>query len=72
MDIGEFRLSALTLTKGLLAIFALLYSALFLSKVLERRIAKAASLTPSSRVLLAKITRVVLITCGLLISRRQS
>lgn len=67
MDIGDFRLSALTVTKGLLAIFLLLYGALFFSKVIERRIAKAASLTPSSRVLLSKMTRVAFVTCGLLI-----
>lgn len=66
-SIGDFRLSALTVTKGIFGIFILLYGALFLSNILDKRISSSRSLTPSSRVLISKITRVVLIVSALLI-----
>jgi small-conductance mechanosensitive channel len=66
-NIGDFRLSALSVTKGLLGIFGLLYGALFLSNLMDKRISSSRSLTPSSRVLISKITRVILITSALLI-----
>lgn len=66
-SIGDFRLSALTVAKGIFGIFILLYGALFLSNILDKRISSSRSLTPSSRVLISKITRVVLIVSALLI-----
>ena len=66
-NIGDFRLSALSVTKGVLGIFILLYGASFLSNILDRKISNSRSLTPSSRVLISKITRVILITSALLI-----
>lgn len=66
-NIGDFRLSALTVTKGLLGIFILLYGALFASNLLERKISNSRSLTPSSRVLISKISRVALIVTAVLI-----
>lgn len=67
VDFGKFRLSALTVIKGFIALFALMYGALFLASFFERRIAQAASLTPSSRVLISKIVRVLLIITAILI-----
>lgn len=67
MDIGSFRLSALSVIKGLMAIFLLLYGALAVAGILDRRIGRAKSLTPSSRVLLSKVTRVVLIVSAFLV-----
>ncbi len=67
MDMGEFRLSALTIVKGLIALFILLYSALFLSGFLERKVQSAQSLTVSSRVLISKVIRVTLIGVALII-----
>ena len=67
VNLGSFRLSALTVTKGALSLFILMYGALFLSKFFERRLAQAASLTPSSRVLIGKIVRVFLVTAALLV-----
>lgn len=67
MNLGDFRLSALTVVKGLIALFILLYSALFLSGFLERRVQRATSLTISSRVLISKVIRVTLITSALII-----
>lgn len=67
LDIGTFRLSALTVIKGMMALFVLLYGALFLSGMLERKIQGITSLTISSRVLIGKIVRVILVTTALLI-----
>lgn len=66
-NIGEFRLSALSVTKGILGIFILMYGALFLANVVDRRISSVRSLNPSSRVLISKIARVLLVTTALLI-----
>lgn len=67
MNFGTARLSVLTVTKGLFALSVLLYAALFLSGVLERRVQKETSLTMSSRVLIGKIIRIALVTFALLI-----
>ncbi len=66
-NIGEFRLSALSVTKGVLGIFILMYGALFLANLADKKLAGVGSLNPSSRVLIAKITRVVLFISALLI-----
>lgn len=66
-NIGEFRLSALAIIKGMFALFALLYLAIFVSTFAERRILQIKSLNRSSQVLVAKITRVFLIVVALLI-----
>mgnify|MGYP000850464916 CR=1 FL=1 len=67
VDLGKFRLSALTVIKGVLALFALMYGALFLASFFERKIGQAASLTPSSRVLISKVVRGLLILAAILI-----
>lgn len=66
-NLGEFRLSALSVTKGVMGIFILLYCALFLSNILDKRIQSARSLNPSSKVLFSKITRISLVISALLI-----
>ncbi len=65
--VGSFRFSALTIIKGMLSIFILLYLAMFASTFLERRVLKSKSLTRSSQVLIAKIIRIALITFAVLI-----
>ena len=67
LDIGNFRLSALTVIKGGLVLFALLYLAGFAANMLERRMRYTDGLTASARVLLGKIARVILIGFALLI-----
>lgn len=67
ITMGEFRLSALTVVKGGLALFFLLYVASFLSSLIERQIDKITGLTISSRVLLGKVVRITLITFALLV-----
>lgn len=66
-NIGDFRLSALSVTKGIFGIFILMYGALFFSNILDRRLSSVRSLTPSSRVLISKISRVGLVVTALLI-----
>ena len=66
-SVGDFRLSALALVKGIFWLFALLYLAIFTSGFIERRIFQIKSLTRSSQVLAAKITRVTLIVIAVLI-----
>jgi len=66
-NIGEFRLSALSVTKGVLGIFILMYGALFLANIIDKKLSGVRSLNPSSRVLISKITRVTLFISALLI-----
>lgn len=67
LSLGEFRLSALGVVKGAIALFILLYIATFVSSLVEKQIYKVSALTASSRVLISKIIRVILITFALLI-----
>lgn len=71
-NIGEFRLSALAVTKGAFYLFVLLYLATFVSSFAERRVLKSKSLRRSSQVLIAKIIRVSLIVIALLIGVTSS
>ena len=64
--VGDIRLSALTIIKGLAALFVLVYAAIIVSGILERRLQNIDALTVSTRVLLGKVIRVVLITFALL------
>lgn len=66
-SIGEFRLSALAVIKGIFSLFALLYIAIFASTFAERRILQIKSLNRSSQVLVAKVTRISLIVFALLV-----
>ena len=66
-NIGSFRLSALAVIKSFISLFVLLYLATFISTFAERRVLKSKSLTRSSQVLIAKIIRIALIVCALLI-----
>lgn len=68
MTFGKVRISLLSLAKGALALGVLLWIALALSKALERRLQRASGLTPSVRVLAAKIGRIVLIALAFLIA----
>lgn len=66
-SMGDFRLSALSVSKGIFGIFILLYGALFVANILDKRISNSRSLNPSSRVLISKISRVGLVVSALLI-----
>ena len=68
MTFGEVRISVLTIVKGVMALGVLLWVTMSISSVLERRISRADSLTPSVQVLVAKLTKIVLITLAFLIA----
>ena len=68
VNLGEVRLSPLTAVKIGLALWFALWLASALSGLLERRLAKSPNTTASTRVLLAKLARIVLITLGILIA----
>ncbi len=67
ISFGGFRISALGVIKGILAIATMLYGALFLSGFIEHRLAKIKSLNVASQVLISKIIRLFLIIFALLI-----
>jgi len=67
MDFGDWRLSLLTLIKFTIAIFVLLTVTRLLTNTAERSLQSATDLTPSARVLLVKVIKVVLISLAILI-----
>tara|TARA_R110002124_G_scaffold64985_2_gene177879 strand:- start:702513 stop:703796 length:1284 start_codon:yes stop_codon:yes gene_type:complete len=67
MNLGDFRISVLTVIKGVLSLFILIYLASFVASVLERKVQKAKTISPSSKVLIGKVLRIFLITIAVLI-----
>lgn len=67
ITLGSTRLSALSLLKGAVALVVLLWGALALSALAERRLAVVGALTPSARVLLAKLAKVLLVTLAVVV-----
>ncbi len=67
MDFGDWRLSLLTITKFVIAIFILLTVTRLLTNTAERSLQRATDLTPSARVLLIKIIKITLISLAILI-----
>lgn len=65
--LGEFRITALGVIKGLLVLAALLYGSMALAALVDTRLTRT-KLNPASRVLIGKITRIFLIVCALLIA----
>lgn len=66
-NLGELRISALTIMKGLLTLGVLLWGALAISRLADRQIKAVESLTPSLQVLFSKLLRIILITFAILI-----
>ena len=67
MNFGDFRLSFLTIIKFIIAIFFLLTITRLIANTAERSLQNATDLTPSARVLLSKIIKIILITLAILI-----
>jgi small-conductance mechanosensitive channel len=67
LTFGEFRLSLLTVFKTLLALSVLLTLSMFSTKLVEKRINKSTSLTPSVKVLLVKVVKITLIALAVII-----
>lgn len=67
ITLGDFRLSALTITKAAVVTLLLLYGASALSKLIEHQLGKIPTLAPGSRLLISKIVRIFLMTLAVLI-----
>ena len=67
-SVGDFRLSLLKVSKGLLLVFALLWLAVSVGKFLDRQINAVDDLTPSLKVLIGKILRITLVVVALLVA----
>lgn len=65
--LGNFRITALGVIKGILVLSAMLYGALVLASFIDTRL-RDTKLNPASRVLIGKITRIFLIASALLIA----
>ena len=68
VTIGQLRLSLLTLVKGILSLFILVWAATVVSGILERRFQQSPNLTPSVQVLLGKLTRATLLIMAILVA----
>ncbi len=66
--IGQVTISALGVIEGLVTLAALVWTSVFFMHFVEGRISVVSSLTPSVRVLIAKVLRIVLITAAFLIT----
>ncbi|WBU65744.1 mechanosensitive ion channel [Paracoccus aerodenitrificans] len=67
ISLGSFRLSALTLIQALAVMTALLAGARLLTSMLTRRLSDTADLSPTMRVLTAKILQISLFTLAIVI-----
>ncbi|WP_119299944.1 mechanosensitive ion channel family protein [Dongia deserti] len=70
INLGDLRVSALTVVKAVLSLALLLWIATFSGRVLERRITAATNLTPSVQVLLIKLLKIVLTVIALVVALR--
>lgn len=66
-SLGAFRITALGIIKGFLALGALLYCAIVMAGFVDTQLVRT-KLNPASRVLIGKIVRIFLIACALLVA----
>ncbi len=66
VTLGELRVSALSVIKGMLSLAVFLWLATLSSRLMEKRIHALPSLTPSIQVLLTKLLKIVLVTVAIL------
>jgi small-conductance mechanosensitive channel len=71
INIGELRISLLTVTQSTLALAILLSLAVYLAKLIESRIRTSTALSPSVQVLFAKSLKIVLVGLAILIAIRS-
>ena len=64
--VGGLRISALLVIKGMLSLAVLLWAAIMASRVFERRITQSSTLTPTLRVLIVKLLKVVLVSIAII------
>jgi small-conductance mechanosensitive channel len=68
ITLGDFRLSLLAVIEAMLALGVLLWLAVLVSRILERRIYALPNLTPSLQLLIGKIVKATLITIAVVIA----
>ncbi len=68
LKLGSFRISLLTVLKGMLYFGILLWAAIIVSAMLEKRVQRLPNLTPTVQVLFAKLLKGSLITLAVLVS----
>ena len=68
INLGDFRLSLLVVAKGIVALIVLLWLANWASRLVEKRLRGIAQFTPSQKVLIGKLARVMLVTLAILIA----
>ena len=68
LTIGSFRISLLTVLKGMFYFGILLWAAIFVSAMLEKRVQRLPNLTPTVQVLFTKLLKGSLITLAVLVS----
>jgi small-conductance mechanosensitive channel len=67
-QVGETRLSALTLVEGLFLFGVLMWLAFSVGNYLDHRIRRSSELTPSLRILIGKVLRITLIVIAALVA----
>jgi small-conductance mechanosensitive channel len=68
VKVGNVRISMLTVIQGMLSVGVLLWLAVIVSGILERRIQKLPNLTPSIQVLIGKLFKVTLVTIAVVVA----
>jgi small-conductance mechanosensitive channel len=71
VNLGDLRVSALTVVKAVLSLALLLWIATFAGRVLERRITSVVTLTPSLQVLISKLLKIVLAVIAVVVALRS-
>ncbi|HET6157731.1 MAG TPA: mechanosensitive ion channel domain-containing protein [Dongiaceae bacterium] len=70
LEIGGLRISVLTVVKAVLSLGLLLWIATLAGRVLERRVTAATNLTPSLKVLITNLLKIVLTLMAIVIALR--
>lgn len=66
--LGTVKISALTVIKGMISLMVLLWLAGVISRLIEQQMRYVNDITPSMRVLLTKISKIVLVTVAILMA----
>lgn len=66
-EIGDFRLSVLSITRSLIGVVLFVSLAMFLSNLIERRLSKSTDISITARVLVTKIIKFTLVSIAILI-----
>lgn len=68
LNVGDLRISVLTLIKAVFALGVMVWAAMLLTRALEQRISGLTNLTPSVQVLLTKLAKIVLVTVAVVLA----